>query len=89
MELNKWKHACFSRDGSDLIFYIDGQNAGEFTIYQSRAIASLEIGQDTLTSIGGIDEFPGQIDEVKIWNYALTAEQIKNEYGGGAVRFGD
>ena len=30
----------------------------------------------------------GLIDEVKIWNYALTAEQIKMEYSGGAVRFG-
>jgi hypothetical protein len=33
--------------------------------------------------------FHGQIDEVKIWNYALTAEQVKSEYNGGAVRFAD
>ncbi len=32
--------------------------------------------------------FNGQIDEVKIYNYALTAEQVKNDYNGGAVRFG-
>jgi hypothetical protein len=33
-------------------------------------------------------EFNGLIDEVKIWNYALTAEQVRVEYAGGAVRFG-
>ena len=33
--------------------------------------------------------FDGQIDEVKIWNYSLTAEQVMNEYNGGAVRFGN
>jgi hypothetical protein len=32
-------------------------------------------------------EFDGLIDEVKIYNYALTAEQIKMEYSGGAVSF--
>ena len=29
----------------------------------------------------------GQIDDVKIFNYALTSEQILTEYNNGAVRF--
>jgi len=35
------------------------------------------------------NSFDGQIDEVKIWNYALNATQVKNEYAGGTVRFGN
>lgn len=31
--------------------------------------------------------FTGQIDDVKIFNYALTSEQVKTEMTGGAVRF--
>jgi hypothetical protein len=31
--------------------------------------------------------FNGQIDEVKIFNYALTPEQIRENYNAGAVRF--
>jgi concanavalin A-like lectin/glucanase superfamily protein/uncharacterized protein DUF2341 len=31
--------------------------------------------------------FEGLIDEVKIWNYALTAQQVKLEYNQGAVNF--
>ncbi|KKU99193.1 MAG: hypothetical protein UY33_C0035G0016, partial [Candidatus Amesbacteria bacterium GW2011_GWA1_48_9] len=29
----------------------------------------------------------GQIDDVKIFNYALTAQQVKTVYNEGAVRF--
>jgi hypothetical protein len=32
--------------------------------------------------------YDGLTDEVKIWNYALTPQQIRTEYAGGAVRFG-
>ncbi len=31
--------------------------------------------------------FSGQIDDVRIYNYALTEEQIKQVYNGGAVNF--
>ena len=29
----------------------------------------------------------GQIDDVRIYNYALTTEQIKQIYNGGVVNF--
>jgi hypothetical protein len=33
--------------------------------------------------------FTGSLDDVKIWNYALTSEQVKTEFNqGSAVRFG-
>ena len=32
--------------------------------------------------------FNGQIDDVRIYNYTLTASQIKTLYNDGAVRFG-
>lgn len=32
--------------------------------------------------------FEGQIDEVKIFNYALSPLQIKTEYNMGAARLG-
>lgn len=31
--------------------------------------------------------FPGYIDDVRIYNYALTSEQVKQIYNGGAVNF--
>ncbi len=32
-------------------------------------------------------EAAGLIDDVKVFNYALTAAQVKNEYNGGSVNF--
>ena len=32
--------------------------------------------------------FPGKIDDVKIFNYPLTPEQVKTEYNQGALHFG-
>ena len=37
--------------------------------------------------LGGTSYFNGQIDDVRIYNYALTAEQIKTVYNNGAVNF--
>ena len=36
----------------------------------------------------GTDYFSGQLDEVKLYNYALTAVQAKTDFSGGAVGFG-
>jgi hypothetical protein len=33
--------------------------------------------------------FSGQIDDARIYNYALTSQQIKDLYNGGAVKFGN
>ena len=44
----------------------------------------LDIGR-----IEGVGNLEGQMDDVKIWNYALTATQVKTEYNSGAVRFGN
>ena len=51
-------------------------------------ITEYNIGAVMNSSGAGIEYFNGQIDEVKIWNYVLTAEQIKSEYNSGAVKFG-
>ena len=37
----------------------------------------------------GTSYFDGKIDEVKVWNYVLTNDMVKEEFSGGVVRFGD
>lgn len=39
------------------------------------------------TTAGNADMFDGQIDEVKVFNYGLTQNQINNLYNSGSVRF--
>ena len=47
--------------------------------------ANIRLGTRAYTSTSYLD---GQIDEVKIFNYALTAQQVKDIYNEGAVYFG-
>jgi len=48
------------------------------------------IGANNTAGGGATDEeMNGLIDEVKIWNYILTPQQIRDDYNQGALRFGN
>jgi len=85
---NLWHNAIMTYDGTAIKIYIDGilKNSqigtGTGTIYCSGN--ALGIGRDADYS-GSY--FNGQIDDVRIYNYALTSEQVKQIYNGGAVNF--
>jgi hypothetical protein len=48
--------------------------------------ADTRIGARSYTPL--TNYFPGQIDEVKIWNYELTDIQVRSEYNSGVVNYG-
>jgi len=71
----EWAHMCFTYDGSVLILYKDGEEAG-------RVNASGDLQQNDLSlSIGGrLDSdqnFIGIIDDVRLFNRVLTVEEIQ------------
>jgi hypothetical protein len=87
-----WHHVCATAvRTNNVTHYIDGKNVGGGAINTN----SLTISNGNNFKIASYDgstsyRFLGQIDDVRVYNYALTAEQIKqimNE--GSAVRFGD
>jgi PKD repeat protein len=71
---NTWTHLATTYDGDTLRFYVNGRETSSQP--QSGGLASsngnLEIGGD---SFGG-NYFRGVIDEVRIYNHAMTAEEI-------------
>jgi hypothetical protein len=80
-----WHHVVVSvnRSGS-VIFYKDNRNVGSFDI------SSSFVGTDITNSgvnlnIGWVSGmvFNGLIDEVKIYPFAMTADEIKTEYNHG------
>ena len=80
-----WHMITVVYDGSGFSFYKDGNfdvTRTTTTNYTDTATA-LEIGRRSDSGW----YFDGQLDDVKVWNYALTAQQIKSEYSGGAVVF--
>ena len=65
--------------------YINGKLEGSKTLTTCRADAF------NVTKIGNVPaagrNIDGQIDEVKFWNYPLTAQQARDAYNQGAVHF--
>lgn len=83
-----WTYVTATYDGSGTVnginLYINSvlvddidRTGGSYTSMENTA-QGLEIG----------DIFNGQIDEVKIFNYALTAQQIRDNFNAGSVHFG-
>jgi len=71
----EWAHLCFTYDGSALILYKDGEQA-------ARVNASGDLQQNDLSlTIGGRlnsgQNFVGTIDDVRLFNRALTADEIQ------------
>lgn len=76
------------RDGNGQI-YIDGKANGSTVSMGTDAMATtsaIRIGTRSYTSTSYLN---GQIDDVRLYNYALTAGQVRNLFNEGAsVRFG-
>ncbi len=77
-----WHHVVATRDDNNMYIYIDGalSNANDDT-------SSVDLANTTQLSIGyGYSSgwpFTGQIDDVKIYNVARSASQIRKDYETG------
>jgi O-glycosyl hydrolase len=75
-----WKHFTIRRSGSTISIYIDGvlNNSGTYSgSFIPKAIGRGNSGTNT----------GGKIDEVYLYNRALSATEITNLFGGTAARF--
>ncbi len=80
--LNTWTHVAATYDGTNLIIYQDGvlddsqaSNGSSNIINNSN---NLRLGGGHIPG-GSPHEFTGRIDEVRVWNYARTANEIVND----------
>ncbi len=78
---NRWHHLLATYNGSDISLYVDGilENSSYVVNSTNYSKSSPGIGMINLNWPPG-NPFNGTIDEVKIWNYALSKEEIKKEY---------
>ncbi len=87
---NTWHHLVGIRDHSTNTtkIYVDGSLINsDTTILSSGYSNSVKFGLGARDNGSWLYYYDGQIDEVKIFNYALTPEQVKTDYSNGAVRF--
>jgi hypothetical protein len=79
--LNSWTHLVVTRNNSQRVLYVNGEyysstpNSGNSTLVPTTA--NLRIGYDSYTN-----QYPfnGTIDEVRIYNRALSQEEILSHY---------
>lgn len=84
---DQWYHLAFTFDGSTIKIYKNGLQVYSASEDGYTAnVLNLSIGR--FASGSALGYMNGQIDDARIYNYALTATQIKTLYNGGAVRFG-
>jgi len=80
-----WHHVVSVHDGSNVYFYLDGVADGSPT--QSLGATNtgkLYIGWDTGSGTNSF--FDGAIDDVQIWNYALSADEVYQLYASSLTR---
>ena len=89
IEMNKWQFVVVIFTGSDHMayFYVNGESAGSGVAYDGNGIDTqnlLFIGYESRYSM----HFHGEIDEVRIYNEALSTAQIQQHYALGAAKHG-
>ena len=85
---NQWLHSVIVYDGSNVNFYINGsldktQNIGSIT-FDTGAGYSVTLGQDPP---GSNEFFNGRISNAKLYNRALTPQEIQQNYNALKGRY--
>ena len=80
LEIGKWYHICgtFDGTGGEMRIYLNGNLIGSKSVWGqiTRTISDLAIG----ANVDGTEHFDGIIDEVAIYNRALSSNEIISHY---------
>jgi hypothetical protein len=80
-DTTSWHHVAMTYNGTTLEMYLDGVSKGTATGVYTNSAADWLIGKWN----GGANYFNGNIDEVAIFDYALSARQIKQDIYNGTT----
>jgi RHS repeat-associated protein len=74
--LNAWTHLALTSDGVHIRIYVNGELIQERAAIKVKAgIGDLKIGGTE--AFGGLEYFTGKIDEVRVYNRALSVTEIR------------
>lgn len=83
--MNRWYHVVVSNDTGNIKWYLNGSLDGESGIINLRFTGNAMIGRDNIS--GYNRSFLGRIDEMAIWNRALSKEEVQLLYNQGKGLF--
>jgi len=83
-----WHHVAVTKSGSTVTFYVDGREYPPVTGYNATFVfttpAAIGVRGDLINGNNN-DSFAGHIDELAIYNRALSAGEILSIYNAGAA----
>ncbi len=79
IETEQWYHFAITYDGSSLKLYQNGELADSIPVTGSLSTTNNDLYFGRYSGKTGY-ELNGTLDEIKIYNYALTSEEIQQEY---------
>lgn len=98
LRLNKWHHVAFSYDeargnGRKIAIYLDGRDAGRCAALHEGNGGEILATSERIRLMACQDSArpgnaPGMMDEVKIFNRALTLDEVKQIYSAERMLFG-
>ncbi|NTU46671.1 DUF2341 domain-containing protein [Candidatus Roizmanbacteria bacterium] len=86
-----WHNIVGTYDGSTMKIYIDGKlsNSGSMSGSIKNSSYNVLLGSEKDNAGNLVAKYNNKLDDVRIYNYALTASQVQNVFNeGAAVRFG-
>jgi chitodextrinase len=83
-----WWHVTMVHDGTDDIIYVDGKEVNRKPAAGTLNSTARDLGMG-FNPIEGGQYFNGALDELKIYNKALTAEEVEKLYNDGTTGFED
>jgi hypothetical protein len=82
---NKWTHVCLKYDGKVLTGYINGESVASQDVNGAIYAAN----RVTIGSAGAFGYVPGSISDVRIYNRALSPQEIQTLYEWGSGDYTD
>ena len=82
---NQWHYAVVTNNGANVILYIDGvqvaTKATSGASPESTGTKPVRVGANSRVT-PATNFFTGEVDEVRLWNSALSASQVSSAFGG-------
>ena len=78
-----WYHAAVTRSGNTLKYYIDGVHTTTGTIGSGHSVTNTAPFALGAVSASGGEGFDGNLDDVSVWERALTDAEIASIYNAG------
>ena len=88
--LDTWTHLAMIYDGTNIVRYINGEATGTDKPASGNIVASTEdeafavIGSD---GVGNGRDLDGHVDDLAVWDHALTTQQLARVVEGGALNW--